>query len=328
MTRELHHRSASSYLEREWLMKDPSSKSEDLRFRDSPGIILIFILIFTQARRNRRAASTLGMPPQPLRCRAIVRPLEAGCNAGVHVRVSHAASLPRRGASTATAKVSSCALGLGISDGGHGSLTRGMTQRHCSPPLSTRRRVAARGWMPRSNIAITPYHMTPRCAGQGGGNVARPYCAERRRSGVATTLVGVSQTGRCLVPAPFRYGTRHNRTVYVRRDGANARSSVPPSRLLVRTASPLSDPESRAPTLRAIERGSLDAPAACRVGRRRGGGPLDRERRGVIHAGRRARERAIETKRKRATVSGSTVAAMRVIDRARLRDRPEMWYRK
>lgn len=124
-----------------------------------------------------------------------------------------------------------------------------MTQRHCSPPLSTRRRrVAARGgWMPRSNIAITPYHIAPRCAGQGGGNVARPYCAERRRSGVATTLVGVSQAGRCLVPAPFRYGTRHNRTYDAT---ARARDRRSHHLAFVRTAPPLSDPESRAPTLR------------------------------------------------------------------------------
>lgn len=107
-----------------------------------------------------------------------------------------------------------------------------------------------------SNTATAPHHTISyrtaphRTGGQGGGNVARPYCAERRRPGVATTLVGVSQAGRCLVPAPSRYGTRHNRTVHVRRDGASARSSVPPSLAFVRIAPPSSDPESHAPTLR------------------------------------------------------------------------------
>lgn len=119
---------------------------------------------------------------------------------------------------------------LTISGNDYGSCSWEMTQRNCAPPLSMRRRVVARGWLCRGATLlprhITLYRITPAVKGVETwlGRIAQNAgaLASRRPSS------GVSQAGRCLVPAPFRHGTR-NRTVYVRRDGASVRSSISPS---------------------------------------------------------------------------------------------------
>jgi len=109
-----------------------------------------------------------------------------------------------------------------------------------------------RGWMPR-RATPPPQHTIPHYTrGQEGGNVAQPYCAERRRLGVATTLVG-GESGRSLlgarafpVPATVRYGTIAQCTYTTAR--AHDRRSH--HLAFVRTAPPSSDSESHAPTLR------------------------------------------------------------------------------
>lgn len=131
----------------------------------------------------------------------------------------------------------------GLSDGDDGGgtptgLAQGMThcQRHCAPSPSGGHEGVDGAEQHRRHTR--PHHTASHAGGQGGGNVARPYCAERRRPGVATTLVGVSQAGRCLVPVPFRHDTRGT---IARRERATVSPTISP---------PSSDPESRAATLR------------------------------------------------------------------------------
>jgi len=64
------------------------------------------------------------------------------------------------------------------------------------------------------------HHIIPRHAtgSQGGGNVAWPYCAERRRSGVATLVGG--ESGRSLLGArafPRRHTAQSHRVRTTRR---------------------------------------------------------------------------------------------------------------
>jgi len=220
-------------------------------------------------------------------------------------------------------------------------LPRGMTQRH----LRSSRRVGEGGGCRRSARAAADRR---RSRGWKRGSVVlrrTPAPWSRDPCGVSRSLLGARAFPLRYAPqqslgvrrernadeiaASFVSLASHSGIAFVPRPldlGIGSRASQPSARSYRACVSALRDRRRRS-TLWTRQRGSLDRGArlgstrvAGREGRKQGeGGQRERERE---RGGRGRRE-----KRDRATEFRAAVT-MRVIDRARLRDRPEMWYRK